>query len=153
MAIEIYCGELANEDVRALLADHVAAMHAFSPPEACHVLPGSALADPSITFFTARRDGELLGMGALKALRGGAGEVKSMRTDPAALRQGVAAAVLNAILTEAKKRDYRALLLETGTGPEFAAVNRLYDRAGFITCPRFGNYPESSFTRFLRLDL
>ena len=153
MTIEIYRGELAYDDVQALLADHVAAMHAFSPPEACHVLPGSALADAAITFFTARRDGQLVGMGALKALGGGEGEVKSMRTIPAALRQGVAAAVLHAILTEAKKREYRALLLETGTGPEFAAATSLYDRAGFINCQPFGDYPESPFTRFLRLDL
>ena len=153
MTIEIYRDELARDDVQALLADHVAAMHAFSPPEACHVLPGRSLADPSITFFTARHDGQLLGMGALKALGRGEGEVKSMRTVPAALRQGVATAVLNAILTEAKEREYRALLLETGTGPEFAAANKLYDRAGFIDCPSFGNYRESSFTRFLRLDL
>lgn len=153
MAIEIHRGQLAHDDVQALLADHVAAMHAYSPPEACHVLPGSALDHPAITFFTARRDGRLLGMAALKALPDRTGEVKSMRTVPAALRQGVAATLLEALVTEARVRGYHALLLETGTGPEFDPANRLYDRAGFSPGAPFGGYPPNDFTRFLRLDL
>ena len=128
-------------------------MHASSPREACHVLPGNALDDPSITFFTARRDGLLLGMAALKALPIGNGEVKSMRTAEAALRQGVAAALLDALIAEARVRAFDALLLETGTGPGFEAANGLYDRAGFRPCGPFGDYAAHQFTRFLRLDL
>jgi putative acetyltransferase len=77
--ITIHQGELDRSDVQELLALHVAAMRAHSPPEACHVLPGSALAHPSITFFTAREGAQLLGIGALKDLGDGTGEIKSMR--------------------------------------------------------------------------
>ncbi len=153
MPITITQGELDKPDVQALLALHVSAMHAHSPPEACHVLPGSALAQPSITFFTAREDGSLLGFGALKALGDGGGEIKSMRTAPAALGKGVGRAILSAITAEARARGYRRLLLETGTTPDFAAALRLYDRAGFTRCEPFGDYPASDFTCFLRLDL
>lgn len=153
MPITIHQGELEEPDVKALLALHVAAMHAHSPPEACHVLPGSALADPSITFFTARNDGRLLGIGALKALGGGEGEIKSMRTAPEAMGKGVGSAILSAIETEARARGYRRLLLETGRSEDFAAANHLYDRAGFTECGPFGGYPASDFTRFLCLDL
>ena len=76
-----------------------------------------------------------------------------MRTAPAALRQGVAAALLEALVAEARERSYDVLLLETGSGPEFEPASRLYDRAGFKPCGPFGGYPESDFTRFLRLDL
>jgi putative acetyltransferase len=151
--ITIHQGELHRDDVQALLAHHVAAMHAHSPPEACHVLPGSALADPAITFLTARSDGLLLGIGALKALGGGTGEIKSMRTAPAALGQGVGRAILAAIIAEARQRGYQRLLLETGRSNDFAAANHLYDRAGFTECGSFGGYPESPFTRFLALNL
>lgn len=153
MPLEIHRGELAHDDVQALLADHVAAMRACSPLEACHVLPGSALDDPAITFFTARRKGRLLGMAALKVLADRKGEVKSMRTAPAALRQGVAAALLEALVAVARERSCDALLLETGSGPEFEPASRLYDRAGFRPCGPFGGYSQDDFTRFLRLDL
>nr|WP_245198216.1 GNAT family N-acetyltransferase [Sphingomonas kaistensis] len=135
------------------MALHVAAMHAHSPPEACHVLPGSALAHSAITFFTAREEGLLLGFGALKELGDGEGEIKSMRTAPQALGKGVGGAILSAITTEARARNYRRLLLETGRSEDFAAANRLYDRAGFVECGSFGGYPTSDFTRFLALNL
>jgi putative acetyltransferase len=151
--ITFHQGELDRDDVQALLALHVAAMHAHSPPEACHVLPGSALAHPAITFFTAREDGRLLGFGALKALGDDTGEIKSMRTAPAALGQGVGSAILGAIIAEARQRGYNRLLLETGRSDDFAAANHLYDRSGFTECGSFGGYPDSAFTRFLALKL
>lgn len=153
MPITITHGELDAPDVQTLLAHHVAAMHAHSPPEACHVLPGSALAHPSITFFTAREDGRLLGFGALKSFGSGDGEVKSMRTAPDALGKGVGRTILSAIIAEARARGYRRLLLETGVTHDFAAALRLYDRAGFVRSGPFGGYPLSDFTCFLRLDL
>lgn len=153
MSITIHQGELVLPDVQQLLALHVAAMHAHSPPEACHVLPGSALAHPTITFFTARQDGKLLGLGALKELGDDEGEIKSMRVAAAALGKGVGYQLLSAITDEARRRNYRRLLLETGTTEDFAAANRLYDRAGFTACGSFGGYPESNFTRFLCLPL
>jgi putative acetyltransferase len=153
VSISIHTGELGQPDVAALLALHVAAMQAQSPADACHVLPGGALAHPSITFYAARRDGMLLGVGALKALGNDEGEVKSMRTAPEAVRQGAARALLAAIIGEARTRGYRALRLETGRSPEFDAANALYDRAGFRECGTFGDYPESPFTRFMTLAL
>ncbi|WP_114229029.1 MULTISPECIES: GNAT family N-acetyltransferase [Sphingomonas] len=153
MAITIHRGELAAPDVQALLDLHVAAMRGHSPADACHVLPATALDRPDILFLSAREDGRLLGVGALKALSPTEGEIKSMRTASAALRRGVAAALLRAIVAEACQRGYQRLLLETGTGPEFAAANALYDRAGFVETEAFGGYPPSPFTRFLALHL
>jgi putative acetyltransferase len=153
VSITIHQGELDLPDVNQLLALHVEAMHAHSPPEACHVLPGSALAHPTITFFTARDHGKLLGIGALKELSGSEGEIKSMRVAAAELGKGVGSRLLSAITDEARRRGYARLLLETGTTEDFAAANRLYDRAGFTPCGPFGGYPESDFTRFLCLRL
>lgn len=149
----IHINELDRPDVQALLALHVAAMNAHSPPDACHVLPGAALAHPTITFFTARADGRLLGIGALKELGPAEGEIKSMRTAPEALGRGVGRFLLDAITAEARRRGYRRLLLETGRSEDFAAALRLYERAGFTDCGPFGGYPGSPFTRFLALDL
>lgn len=145
--------ELDRADVQALLDLHVAAMHAFSPPEACHVLPGAALASPLITLFTLREHGRLLGMGALKELGSDEGEIKSMRTSPEALGRGVGRQMLDFLVAESRRRGYVSLRLETGRSAEFAAANHLYDSAGFVAGEPFGGYPVTDFTRFLRLDL
>lgn len=149
----IHQGELASADVQALLALHVAAMRAQSPADACHVMPAQALDRPDITFFSLREDGRLLGIGALRELSREEGEIKSMRTAPSALGQGVGATILRAIVAEAMDRGYRCLRLETGRTADFAAAIALYEKAGFVDGEPFGGYPESPFTRFLRLDL
>jgi putative acetyltransferase len=153
MAPTFHEGELDREDVQALLALHFAAMRSHSPPDACHVLPAAALRDQAITFFSVRRAGELLGIGALKELRPLHGEIKSMRTAPAATGQGIGRLLLNRIVEEARRRGCRRLGLETGSGPEFAAALRLYEGAGFRPCAPFGGYADTPFTRFLSLDL
>jgi putative acetyltransferase len=153
MAMTIYRGELDHADVQALLALHFAAMRSHSPPDACHVLSADALRAPSITLFTVREEGRLLGIGALKELEPDHGEIKSMRTAPDQLGRGVGKRLLAAIMTEARARGYRRLSLETGSTAEFAAALRLYDGAGFVSCSPFGGYAPSPFTRFLAFDL
>lgn len=154
MNCTIHHGELELPDVRELLALHFAAMRSHSPPEACHVLPATSLAQPSITFFSARdHDRLLLGVGALKALDAAEGEIKSMRTAPHATGRGVGRALLEAIVAEARQRGYHRLNLETGSTGAFAAALRLYERAGFVPSAPFGNYRETDFTRFLTLAL
>ena len=145
--------DLDREDVRALLAFHFAEMQRHSPPEACHVLPVDSLRDPALTLFALREDGKLLGVAALKQLDPDHGELKSMRTDPAALGRGVGGAILDGLIAEAKARGYRRISLETGNSPEFAAALRLYDREGFVSSAPFGDYPPSAFTVFLSRDL
>ncbi|MEO7815057.1 MAG: GNAT family N-acetyltransferase [Sphingomicrobium sp.] len=147
-------GELDQADVRELLALHFAEMRAGSPPEACHVLPIDGLRDPAIRFFSLRDgDGALLGIGALKSLDPSHGEIKSMRTVPAALGLGVGGAILDHLIATARAMGHARLSLETGTTPLFAAANRLYQRDGFIPCEPFGDYPGSPFTAFYTREI
>jgi putative acetyltransferase len=141
-------GELDNEDVRALLAQHFAEMRAGSPPSACHVMTADDLSDPAIRFFTLREDGALLGCGALKRLAADQGEVKSMRTADAALGRGVGKALLDQLVAAARSDGMTRLSLETGSTPQFAAALRLYEREGFEPCGPFGGYADTPFTRF-----
>lgn len=148
MNLTFHAGDLDSPDVLELLEFHFTAMRASSPPEACHVLPIDGLRDPALTFWTAREDGELVGVGALKELEPGHGEVKSMRTSPKHLGRGVGGAILAHIMAEARRRGYARLSLETGSTQEFAGALRLYEREGFQLCGPFAGYPESPFTRF-----
>jgi putative acetyltransferase len=124
-----------------------------SPPGLSFALDTSALTAPDITLWTAWEGDEVLGMGALKALEPGWGEVKSMRTHPEHLRKGVGAAILDHIITEARSRGIRRLSLETGEGPAFEAALTLYRRRGFVRGERFADYPESDFNHYYHLDL
>ena len=153
MELTFHAGDFDSHDVQALLAMHFGNMRSISPHRACHVLPLDGLKDPAITLWAARESGELVGVGALKELEPGHGEVKSMRTAPRALGRGVGRAVLHHIVGEAKARGYSRLSLETGGSKPFEAAIALYESEGFTRCGPFAGYAETPFSRFFTLTL
>ena len=108
---------------------------------------------PSTPRWTAWRGDALVGCGALKDLGDGHGELKSMRTDPAHLRQGVAAAMLAHLMATARTQGLQRLSLETGSAAAFAPAHALYARHGFAMCGPFGDYVEDSFSVFMTRTL
>jgi putative acetyltransferase len=91
----------------------------------------------------------LLGCGALKELDPTHGEVKSMRTATAHRRTGVARAILQRIVDEARARGYTRLSLETGSQPPFQPARRLYESFGFTYCGPFVGYEEDPNSVFM----
>src|SRR4051812_30622165 len=146
-------GNFDDERVKALLRRHLEGMHANSPPGHVFALDWSGLQSPEISFYTLWDGEDLLGFGALKELAAQAGEIKSMRTADTHLRKGVAAAILEHIIAEARRRGYSRLSLETGSGAAFDPALRLYRRYGFVDGGRFAGYEKSPFNQFLHLDL
>ena len=124
-------------------------MRQLSPPESVHALPIDKLRAPEITFWTIWEKDELLGCGALKQLDAAHGEIKSMRTVARHLRRGVARTMLDHLITEAGRRGYRRLSLETGAAEAFAPARELYARAGFTLCPPFADYVEDPNSVFM----
>ncbi|MGY2735924.1 GNAT family N-acetyltransferase [Sphingomonas sp. UYP23] len=145
--------DLSHPAVRGLLDLHVRSAHENSPPGSVFALDLSGLCEPAVTLWTAWEGETLLGMGALKQLDPVHGEVKSMRTAPAQLRRGVAAALLAHLVGQARARGYRRLSLETGTNAPFAAAHALYRRAGFVDCAPFAGYHDTVFARYFTKDL
>lgn len=146
-------GDLNNEQVLALLRAHLAGMHESGPPGSVFALDLSGLSMPEVSLYTAWEREKLLGMAALKEVCIDMGEIKSMRTDPAHTRKGVAASLLDHMLVVAKERGYRRLSLETGSGPAFEPAVSLYRKYGFVNGDSFGDYEKSDFNQFLHLDL
>jgi putative acetyltransferase len=142
-------------DVHALLEQHLDEMRAVSPPESCHALDLEGLRAEAVTFWTARSDGDatLLGCAALLELSADEGEIKSMRTAPAARRTGVAAALLRTIMDEAQRRGYGRLSLETGSQDFFVPARELYARHGFRVCAPFGRYVDDPNSVFMARPL
>lgn len=140
-------------DVSALLARHLAFSRGESPPVHVHALDIGGLLDPAVSFFSARRDGALLGVGALRRLDSSHVELKSMHTVAAARRQGVGASMVEHLLCVATDRGYARVSLETGTMQAFAPARRLYERAGFRPCPPFGGYTVNPYSVCMSLEL
>jgi putative acetyltransferase len=151
--LDIREDDLSGEATRRLLALHLAGMHANSPPENVHALDLSGLRAPGVTVWSAWRGGAIAGIGALKRLGDGSGEVKSMRTHPDHLRQGVAAALLDRIIATARAEGLARLSLETGRGAAFEPALALYRRRGFVDGGPFGRYEAGPFSQFLHLEL
>lgn len=145
--------DLTHRQVLDLIELHLRSAFENSPPGAVFALDLSGLRDPAITIWTVWDGETLLGMGALKQLDAVHGEIKSMRTAPAAQRRGVAAAMLGHLLGEARRRGYERVSLETGGNDAFAPARALYERAGFAPCGPFGDYVASDFNRFYSLTL
>lgn len=139
-----------REDVRALLEEHLRFARSVTRPEDVYALDLAELVDLSITLFSVRVDGELLGVGALKELDdAGHVELKSMHTADAARRRGVGRAMVEHLLAVAADRGARRVSLETGAGEAFAPARSLYASAGFVPCGAFGDYPASSNSVFM----
>jgi len=145
--------DLSGGAVRELLAYHLARMHENSPPGSVFALDFSGLRAPGVTVWSAWRGEALAGIGALKLLGDGTGEIKSMRTHPDHLRMGAAAALLEHIIAEARRRGLRRLSLETGSGPAFEPALALYRKRGFLGGEAFSDYPASEFSQFFHLTL
>jgi putative acetyltransferase len=140
-------------DIRALLARHLAHMSSQSPPENVFALDVSGLLDPAVTLYSCRRDGQLLGIGALKHLGDQHGELKSMHTAEGARGAGIGRAMLTHLIGVARDRGYRLLSLETGSMAGFAPARTLYASAGFTQCTAFAGYLPSQHSVFMSLSL
>ena len=144
---------LDSPAVLALLREHLATLAPTAPAESRHALDLDGLRAPDVTFWSIWDGPALAGFGALKELSPDHGEVKSMRTAQAYMRQGVASAILRHIIAESRRRGYTRLSLETGSMDFFAPAHQLYRSFGFTTCEPFGAYKPDPNSTFMTLVL
>jgi GNAT superfamily N-acetyltransferase len=85
--------------------------------------------------------GESLGCAAVRVLEPGLAEIKRMYVRPHSRGRRLGHGLLAALEGRAVALGVRRLVLETGTRQNEAL--RLYQRAGFIEIPRFGEYLDS----------
>lgn len=147
--VDIRRDDPASPEARALVERHLADMHRHSPACSVHALGVERLKEGGVMFWTAWRDGEIAGMGALKPLDVRSGEIKSMRVADAFLGKGVGRAILKRIIDEARALRLEALYLETGSSPAFIPALKLYESEGFSYCGPFAEYRDDPFSRFM----
>lgn len=151
--LEIAQARIDDPGVADVIARHFALMRAQSPEESCHVMPADALAREGATLIAARSQGKVLGIGALKKLETGHGEIKSMHTLAEARGKGVARAILRGLLEIARDSGMTRVSLETGSMAEFSAARALYATEGFTDCAPFGDYVLDPLSVFMTRTL
>ncbi|MFT5144826.1 MAG: putative acetyltransferase [Rhodothermales bacterium] len=135
--------DLNGPEIAQLLQFHLDEAAANTPLDLIHALDIERLRAPDITFWTAWSDGVLVGCGALRALDAAHGEIKSMHTARLHRGKGVAARLLEHIISEARARSYTRISLETGASEAYVPARALYESFGFAICPPFADYPET----------
>ena len=138
-----------DPEIRQLLDRHLAFAEASTPAEHIHALDPDGLLEPSITFFSLRHEGKVVGIGALKQLGPDHAELKSMHTLKEVRGHGVGQAMVSHLLAVAAERGVSRVSLETGTSAAFEPARRLYARGGFVPCEPFGDYAETSNNFFM----
>lgn len=151
--MRIALADLADPAVRDLIAYHQRAMLEGSPPGSSFALDLSGLQAKDVTVWAVHVAGRVAAIGALKRLDADRAEVKSMRTHPDFLRQGLAAALLETIIAHARAEGLTVLSLETGSGPAFEPALALYRKRGFVNGPAFADYTLTDFNQCLHLAL
>lgn len=144
---------LDDPAVIALVEAHNAFCEGSCPSGSNHVLALDSLRHPSVTVLAAWQGDRLAGIGALKDLGGGHGEIKSMHTAEGMRGLGAGRAILHALMEEAQGRGYGRLSLETGTETVFTAARGLYEAHGFAPCPPFGHYTADPNSLYMTATL
>lgn len=143
-----------QDDVRELVSalnDHLLPL---TPRKYQFGISVDEMANARTTVFVARNgDGVAVGCGALTIHDDGIGEVKRMFTVPQARGARIGVRVLDAIVKRAQEHGLEWLMLETGSGPDFASAHRLYERMGFRSRGPFHDYPNSGWSSFFELRL
>lgn len=151
MAISIAIENPRTDEIRGLIAELNAALHALTPPEHCYHLTVEQMAGPDTTVYIAREDGAVVGCGALRRHAGGIGEVKRMYTRPTHQGRGIGGQIVAEIERLARTEGMRQLVLETGD--RHPAAWHVYERAGFRRCGPVLDYPDSGWSVFYEKPL
>lgn len=76
-----------------------------------------------------------------------------MKTASAHQRKGVARLLLCHMVNVATQRNFKYLLLETGTPEVFMPARKLYESLGFVECGPFADYKHDPYSVFMRRKL
>lgn len=117
------------------------------PAQSNHLVDLASLEQPAVSFFVARREGDVVGCCALVEAGDGTAEIKRMFVDPQARGLKVGKLLLQALEARSDELGLTAIRLETGIHqPE--AIG-LYKAAGYVERPPFGKYQPDPLSLFM----
>ena len=153
--MELKLGYATPEAVRELFAEYTHMLVAHDPYfqvylDLQHADPTQKYGLPDGRLYVAWCDGQPAGCIALRRLAGTTCELKRLYVRPAFRGRGIAGAMMQRILDDARAIGYTAMLLDTL--PFLTSAIRMYRALGFYDIPPYNDSPLAT-TIFLRLDL
>jgi putative acetyltransferase len=139
-----------SPEALTLLAARDAESDALYPPESQFQIPIGSHARQDVIFLIGREEGSAIGCGALQ-LHAGYAELKSIYVVPEARGRRLGEAIVRELEDLARGFGFDDLKLETGV--RSPAAIRLYERAGYRRCERFGDYPDEPLSVFMAKKL
>ena len=148
------------DDVRTLFSEYIDMLVSIDPEFSIYLKiqhyseekddPSMKYAMPDGRLYIALADGEAVGCIALRKLDEERGELKRLYVRPAYRNLGIAAALVERIISDARKIGYSWLYLDSV--PELGAAVRLYSKLGFEMTAPYNDSPVER-TIFMRKDL
>lgn len=138
-------------DAILLITELEAQLDPLYPHESRHGLSVEQLLAQDVAFFLLRSHGAPAGCGGVKLFAGDYGEIKRMYVRPAFRGRGLAKAMLDHLADYARTQGVGRLRLETGIH-QHEAIG-LYERAGFMRIPPFGDYWDDPLSLFYEKPL
>lgn len=153
MVVEFTTEEVSNVEVGSIIRTHLDFCFGSTPAEGVFALSATRLADPAVTVFGVRTDGELRGICALATLDATHAELKSMHVLAQSRGEGLARQLVAHVLSTATQRGITRVSLETGSSEAFGPARALYERLGFTYTTPFGSYQDVPTSVFMTLSL
>jgi putative acetyltransferase len=102
-------------------------------------------------FLVAYLNDKPIGCGAIRLNEPGVAEIKRMYVNPAVRGRGVGRQIIDALEAHARQLGAKRIVLETG--PRQPDAIAMYERAGFVEIPLYGEYIGSQFSVCMAKDL
>lgn len=151
MPVDIKLEPPRQPEVLRLMDMSNAYMASLYPAESNHMVDIDTLEKPTVSFFVARNEGQIVGCCALVEAGDGTGEIKRMFVDPDARGLKIGRLMMDALMGRGQELRLSAIRLETGISqPE--AIG-LYRKAGFIEIEAFAPYKPDPLSMFMELKL
>jgi len=149
--VTIQLSDPASPEARQLIAQLDEYLSGLYPVESNHLLSVEALQQPDVTFLLAQVEGQAAGCGAFVNRDGEYAEVKRMFVVPEFRGLKVGRRILDELEALARNAGLALARLEAGVAQPEAL--RLYEKAGYWRCGRFGDYPDDPLSVFMEKRL
>lgn len=151
MPVDIKLEPPRQPEVLRLMDMSNAYMASLYPAESNHMVDIDTLEKPTVSFFVARNEGQIVGCCAVVEAGDGTGEIKRMFVDPQARGLKIGQLMMDAIIARGRELRLNAIRLETGISqPE--AIG-LYRKSGFVEIEPFAPYKPDPLSMFMELKL
>jgi putative acetyltransferase len=151
--VDIRREELSAPVVQGLICALNAELEARYPEEGANFfrLDPEEVSEGRGVFLVAYLADTPVGCGAVRQIEPGIAEIKRMYVDPTFRGRGVGRQIVDALAAQARQIGAKRIVLETG--PRQPDAIAMYEHAGFVEIPLYGEYIGSQFSVCMAKDL